>query len=101
METVTQLHSRLEVLLFVGMPPTKLNAFRRCIAATFIAYFVFRLPHAREWLTDFGFHTTGDAIPSGRPTAWMTMPGWMIVPFAAIVFISRDLGGVGVQEQDL
>ena len=84
--TFGKVQDRIDLLFFAPVSAIRLDLFRRCFTLTFLAYMAFRFTHAREWLTDFGYHSTSLTIHPGYPAPWPTLPAAWIIPFGILIF---------------
>jgi len=78
----------VDLICFAPIGAIRLDLFRRCFTLTFLAYMAFRFTHAREWLTNFGYHSTTSTIHPGYPEPLPTLPASWVIPFGILVFSS-------------
>lgn len=86
MSGIRRLTTSLNLWCFEGVDPLRLDTFRRVLSATFLMYAAFRFAHAREWLTDAGFHASADDIRADLPAPWPTMGGEWVPLFGVALF---------------
>lgn len=86
---------RLLQFCFGPVDPIRLDVFGRVYSVTFLIYMIGRFVHAKEWLTDYGFHLTNEDKKFWHPDLFPTMPTWMIIPFGILLFGSILLHIIG------
>lgn len=64
---------------FGPVPQKRLRLWLRWFTISFIIYISARLEYAREWLTDFGFHLSRDALYSPDLLYMPTLPDWSLI----------------------
>ena len=88
--------------VFGPVHPCRLLFFERVFCFTFLAYIAWRACYAREWLTDYGFHVSPEAVNPAYPTPFPLLPQWglplfLVVMFGATIARILALGGKWAQ----
>ena len=87
---------------FAPVAPARFVLWQRVFSTTFLIFVAGWSMHAREWLTDYGYHVSANATNPVYPAPFPLVPQAWLVPFLVLLFASTlgliaDAGGRAIK----